>query len=98
MSLVSAQVSLYPLRQTHLGPAIDEALDAFRRHGLDVQPGAMSTQVAGDEEKVFSALRQAFGRASQRGDVVMVVTLSNACPVCAAGSVSSDRPQGTTES
>lgn len=88
MPAVSAHVSRYPLRQARLGAAIDEALDAFRRHGLNVQPGPMSTQVAGDEEKVFSALRQAFGRACRRGDVAMAVTLSNACPVRAAGRVS----------
>lgn len=83
MPRISAQASLYPLRQEHLTSAIDEALDEFRRQGLEVQPGAMSTQVAGDEERVFSALKKAFGQACQRGEVVMVVTLSNACPMFA---------------
>lgn len=78
---VSAQVSLYPLRQEHLAPTIDAALEELRRQGLQVQPGAMSTQVFGEEEQVFSGLRKAFGNACQRGKVVMVVTLSNACSV-----------------
>jgi uncharacterized protein YqgV (UPF0045/DUF77 family) len=78
---ISAQVSLYPLRHKQLSPVIDEALEEFRRRDLEVQPGTMSTLVLGTEELVFSALREAFRKASRRGEVVMVVTLSNACPL-----------------
>lgn len=84
---ISAQVSLYPLRQQHLAPAIDEALEEFRRQGLEVQPGTMSTQIIGDNERVFSALRKAFGKACRRGEVVMAVSLSNACPISVRGCV-----------
>lgn len=78
---ISAQVSLYPLGQASLSPAIDEALCIFREHGLAVDPGAMSTVIAGESAAVFEALQQAFCRAAERGQVVMVATLSNACPV-----------------
>jgi uncharacterized protein YqgV (UPF0045/DUF77 family) len=78
---IAAQVSLYPLRQASLSPAIDEALQIFRGHGLDVEPGAMSTLIAGDDAAVFAALQEAFHCAAEQGQVVMVVTLSNACPV-----------------
>jgi len=81
MAAVSAQVSLYPLRQTRLSPAIQQALAIFERHGLQIEAGAMSTLVWGDEEKVFKALQEAFREASLTGEVVMVVTLSNACPL-----------------
>lgn len=77
----SAQVSLYPLRQPRLSPAIDAALDVFRRHGLEVTPGPMSSVVSGDDDALFAALKEAFLQASAQGEVVMVVTLSNACPV-----------------
>jgi uncharacterized protein YqgV (UPF0045/DUF77 family) len=40
---VSAQVSLYSLGQENLSPAIDEALNIFHHHGLDVRPGSVST-------------------------------------------------------
>lgn len=36
MSTISAQVSLYPLRQSDLKPAIDAAREAFRTHGLEL--------------------------------------------------------------
>jgi len=78
---VSAQVSLYPLRQAVLGPAIDEALGTLAAYGLDVRPGAMSTVVAGARGPLFRALEATFAAATARGDAVMNVTVSNACPV-----------------
>jgi uncharacterized protein YqgV (UPF0045/DUF77 family) len=75
------QVSLYPLRQAHLSPVIEQASRVFRAHGLAVKPGDMSTLVTGDDEAVFAGLKEIFTKAAQHGDVVMVVTLSNACPV-----------------
>jgi uncharacterized protein YqgV (UPF0045/DUF77 family) len=82
---LTAQVSLYPLRQPHLSSAIQQVLDVFRAHGLEVRPGAMSSLITGEDEPVFAALKEAFQATSQQGDVVMVVTLSNACPVPASG-------------
>jgi len=81
MTGISAQVSLYPLGQEDLSPAIDEALRIFHQHGLDVAPGSMSTLISGDEAAVFSALQEAFQRAAKQGRVVMVATFSNACPL-----------------
>ncbi len=84
MIAVSAQLSVYPLRQPELSPTIDETLEICRVYDLDVQPGGMSTVLTGDDEQVFAALKGAFRAAAARGDVVMVVTLSNACPAAAA--------------
>ncbi len=78
---IAAQVSLYPLGQEALSPAIDEALRIFREHGLDVEPGAMSTMISGDDDAIFAALQEAFRRVAEQHRVVMVVTFSNACPV-----------------
>jgi uncharacterized protein YqgV (UPF0045/DUF77 family) len=78
---LTVQVSLYPLRQSHLSAAIHKALDVFRCHGLEVVPGTMSSLISGEDEAVFAALKEAFQAVSQQGDVVMAVTLSNACPV-----------------
>ena len=78
---VSAQISLYPLREARLSPIIDQALDTLKERGLTVSPGAMSRFVSGDDEVLFAALREVFQKSSSEGDIVMVVTLSNACPV-----------------
>jgi uncharacterized protein YqgV (UPF0045/DUF77 family) len=80
MAEISAQVSLYPLRQPDLGPAIRATWHIFEEHRLEVERGAMSTVVWGEEEAVMEALREAFHWASKEGEVVMVITLSNACP------------------
>jgi uncharacterized protein YqgV (UPF0045/DUF77 family) len=81
MTPVSAQVSLYPLRQEQLGPVITAAIDTFRKRSLDIWEGAMSTVIAGDLDAVCGALRDAFAAAAAAGEAVMVVTLSNGCPV-----------------
>jgi uncharacterized protein YqgV (UPF0045/DUF77 family) len=78
--VITAQVSVYPLRQVSIRPAIRKAVRVFRQHGLESRLGAMSTLVWGEETAVFAALEEAFHQAAESGDVVMVVTLSNACP------------------
>ena len=80
MSVVTAQVSLYPLRQVSIGPPIREAVRVFHEYGLETRIGVMSTLAWGEEQAVFAALQEAFHRAAERGGAVMVVTLSNACP------------------
>ena len=78
---LAAQVSMYPLRQPDLSPAIDKALAIFQSHGLKVTPGAMSSVVSGEDEALFSAIKEAFQQTDEAGELVMILTLSNACPV-----------------
>jgi len=80
MSEISAQVSLYPLRQASIGPVIRDAVRQFRQQGLSVRVGEMSTLIWGEEDVLFNAVQGAFHRAAKQGDVVMSVTFSNACP------------------
>jgi uncharacterized protein YqgV (UPF0045/DUF77 family) len=70
-----------PIRQLTLTPAINEALEGFKTHGLDVAPGSMSTVVTWDDADVFAALQEVYRGNASRGDIVLVVTFSNACPV-----------------
>ena len=81
MNAITAQVSVYPLRQESLAPVISETLQVLRESALEVEPDTMSTLLVGDEITIFSALQQAFHHAAERGQVVMVVTFSNACPL-----------------
>ncbi|MGQ9467618.1 MAG: thiamine-binding protein [Anaerolineae bacterium] len=59
--MVSAQVSLYPLRQPSIGPAIREAVRTLREQGLRVQMGPMSTLVWGEEKVVSPCGRRSAG-------------------------------------
>jgi uncharacterized protein YqgV (UPF0045/DUF77 family) len=77
---IAAQVSVYPLRQPSIGQSIERALEELAEHRVELRKNSMSTIVSGDQDEVFAALRAAFRAASEEGDTVMVVTLSNACP------------------
>lgn len=77
---VSAQISIYPLRQEKLSPAVNAVREALVAHGLDPDVGPMSTVVAGDLSLVFSAIEDAFQAAAAEGDTVATFTVSNACP------------------
>lgn len=78
---ISAQVSLYPLGQADLSPAIDAVLNVLNERGLSHTVGSMSTTVWGDDVAVFAALQEAFAAATEHGPAVMTVTVSNACPL-----------------
>lgn len=80
MAEIMAQVSIYPLREKKIGPAIEKAWEIFQHHGLEVQPGPMSTRLIGTEDAVFAALQDAFLTTGRGTDVVMVAAFSNTCP------------------
>lgn len=77
---LSAQLSLYPLRQASLSPCINEALLILKQTGLDVYPGSMSTVVSGSPGKLWAGLQKVFTAAEAHGELVMVLSISNACP------------------
>ena len=78
---ISAQISLYPLRQERLSPAIEEAWKILEKSQLDFKKGGMSTVVSGEAEVVFGAIKEVFLKSAEKGPVSMVVTFSNACPI-----------------
>ncbi len=78
---MSAQVSLYPLRQEHLGPSIQAFANVLTAAGLEPRAGPMSTVVTGEADVLFAALRDAFQAAAATTHVVMIITISNACPI-----------------
>jgi uncharacterized protein YqgV (UPF0045/DUF77 family) len=78
---VSAQISIYALRQPSLGPAIDALCGALAERGFAPEVGPMSTRVEGDAAALFAALADGFERAAASGEVVLTVTVSNACPL-----------------
>ncbi len=78
---LAAQVSIYPLRQTHFTPVINRAKEIFERHGLTVEVGAMASMLSGESEALFAALREVFEKLAESSELVILVTFSNACPV-----------------
>lgn len=77
---LEAQLSIYPLRQPSLSMTINEALEVLKTYGFKLIPGSMSTLILGDATGIWAALKEVFSVASGHGEVVMIVTVSNACP------------------
>lgn len=78
---ISAQISLYPLKQERLSPAIEEAWRIIEKYDIIIQKGLMSTVLIGDRKEVFDAVTEIFEELSKKGMLVLNVTFSNACPV-----------------
>lgn len=77
---VSAQISVYALRQEEPGRVVNAVCDALKARGLAPDVGPMSTIVTGESAMVFSAIQAAFEAAAAKGDTVVTMTVSNACP------------------
>jgi uncharacterized protein YqgV (UPF0045/DUF77 family) len=93
VSVISAQISLYPLRQPSIGDVIEHALAVCDRHDVEVIPGPTSTVIRGSADQVFGALRDAFDAAGSHGDAVLVAIVSNACPVEPSTAVRDGAPE-----
>jgi uncharacterized protein YqgV (UPF0045/DUF77 family) len=76
---VTCQFSFYSLGAEHQSPAIKAAVSVLEGRGLAVESGSMSSLVAGPVDAVFAALAEAFAVAAE-GGLVLVATVSNACP------------------
>ncbi len=77
----SAEVSLYPLGENDIGPHISRFIVSMEKRGLETETGPMSTIVRGDTGLLFDALREAYEGAASELGVVMVMKISNACPM-----------------
>lgn len=77
---IQATVAVYPLQQEGW-EGVDRAIEALRVPGVEVELCAMQSELLGDPDAVFTALRAAFEAAAALGPTVMTVTLSNACPI-----------------
>jgi uncharacterized protein YqgV (UPF0045/DUF77 family) len=77
---ILAEVSLYPLRTPSLSEPIDEFVDHLRRAGLSVELTSMSTRIEGESGTLLEAIRDAFETVATGRDVVLTLTISNACP------------------
>jgi uncharacterized protein YqgV (UPF0045/DUF77 family) len=78
--VIQATIAIYPLGQADYA-AVDAAIEVLRAAGVAQDVRSMHTEIVGDDDAVFTALRDAFRAAAVLGGVVMTVAISNACPV-----------------
>lgn len=76
---LACQMSLYPLGKDNYTAIIKEAVAVLEGSGVEVEVNAMSTIIRGEEEAVWQAVRRLFQVAAERGEAVMVMTVSNRC-------------------
>ena len=64
---IAVDISLYPLDADYIPPIKDFIERLNRQPGLSVATNAMSTQVAGEHERVFAALAEETRRSFESG-------------------------------
>jgi len=81
MSMITAEVSIYPMETPRSDEIINSSLTALTGlagGGLSYDVGPISTRISGSENEVWDALRSMFERACGHGtEVAMVVTIAN---------------------
>jgi uncharacterized protein YqgV (UPF0045/DUF77 family) len=75
--MISAEVSIYPLKTTQASSIINEAINTLDNRAIDYNVGSISTYLHGTEEEVWSNLQKMFSNAGRSGEVSMVVTITN---------------------
>lgn len=76
---VQAELSIYPLRQSHLTEPIQKFVEGLARDNLYVKAGTMSSVVKGDAQVVFNSIQRAFVEVAESGEIVLTMKVSNAC-------------------
>lgn len=76
--MITAEVSLYPVETPDSDEIILESLKALDDQQLQYDIGSLSTNISGDSDQVWAALRSLYERAQMSSyEVVMVVTIVN---------------------
>lgn len=78
---VEADVSLYPLAEEHLKHPVHDFVQLLENNGCAVENGPMSSIVKGESAQVFEALAKGYEQAALKSGCVLIVKLSNVCPL-----------------
>lgn len=73
---VSAELSLYPIRNQHR-PIIDSFIAELEKHDVEIITGTMSTRLFGDADKVWKAISDAFAKAGGDGLIALNIKILN---------------------
>jgi len=79
--LIEVQFSIYPVREEHISPFIERAVEILKSAVLPVEVGAMSSITYGESAAVFKAFDEIIEEFDGKAQFVLVLTISNACPV-----------------
>ncbi len=77
--MIGIQVSIYPLREKSLSPALNKFWDKLEERKLKFEVNSFSTIIWGEEDEIFDFLKEVWKEIAEDKSIIMVVTLSNAC-------------------
>jgi uncharacterized protein YqgV (UPF0045/DUF77 family) len=77
--MIAIQVSLYPLQQADIEPALEEFWKVLKQEEIKHRITPLSTVIwSEDEEHLYNAVFTAYKKAREKGSAVMVQTLITA--------------------
>lgn len=77
--MVGIQVSIYPLREKSLSPALNKFWERLEERKFKFEVNSFATIIWGEEDRIFDSLKEIWKEIAKDRSIVMVVTLSNAC-------------------
>ncbi|KAB3525837.1 YkoF family thiamine/hydroxymethylpyrimidine-binding protein [Alkaliphilus serpentinus] len=78
MSRIHAEVALYPLKTSNATEVINNSINSLQNHRITYNVGSMDTHIQGNDDEVWRSLRTLFDEAKNKGEVSMVITVTNA--------------------
>jgi len=78
---LEVDVSLYPLAEQYLQHPVHDFIEVLEKHGCEVENSPTSSIVKGESEKVFEAIRIGYEQAVLKSGCVLIVKVSNVCPL-----------------
>lgn len=79
--IIQAEVSFYPLKESDIAADINDFIHQLAESGLEVERGRMSSIVTGELSPVLDAVKEAYQKISANKQSVLIVKISNACPL-----------------
>jgi uncharacterized protein YqgV (UPF0045/DUF77 family) len=79
---ITVEISYYPLDQEYETPVLDFILLLQEESKVKVEPGHMSTLIAGEYEDVMNLLSESIRPFMEKMPSVFALRITNACKTC----------------
>ena len=77
--MLTAEVSIYPLKTQNASGVINDSIDTLKDSDVDYEVDSVKTHLSGSKAEVFNSIETMFDTAEQQGgEISMVVTITNA--------------------
>ncbi|MGQ9845148.1 MAG: YkoF family thiamine/hydroxymethylpyrimidine-binding protein [Caldisericia bacterium] len=77
--MIGAQISIYPLKEKTISDTLNIFWEELNKRNIKYEINSFATILWVEEDELFELLNQTYKKLSSKS-VVMVVTISNACP------------------